>query len=139
MKKKWSPWPNGAASTAVQKFHVKVNRLKLELDGFLRKAINGEDDDDGNNYKKKVVAMEVKWKGPKSGALLVPFQGLPWRQRNYTARRLVSDDDDDRSVEWDDEFERLCSFSPKVDAWDLSFTLLYVSFIISIIIWLRFI
>lgn len=132
---KWSPWPTGAAAQNVRL--VKVNRLRLELAGFLRKG--------AQQRQRQHVSVEVKWKGPKPGVLrMVPFRGgwRSWRQqifRNYTPRRRLvpllgpkpnNGGDDDRSsaaVEWDDEFERLCSVSPKVDAWDLSFTLLYVS------------
>ena len=60
---KWSkPWQ----STAEKKVKVKVSQLKLL--GFQFRE-NVEDE------RLKLVAIEVKWKGPNRGLRLVPFTG----------------------------------------------------------------
>ncbi|XP_048331151.2 uncharacterized protein LOC125422860 [Ziziphus jujuba] len=115
-KMKWSPWQLTGASS--DKFHIKLNRLKLE--GFSsykvkKKKNNGE-------QQHGVVAIEVNWKGPKTGVVFVPFYGRSWRQRNCTACRALSKNGS--LIEWEDEFHKVCSFSTK-DALELTFSLLY--------------
>lgn len=123
---KWSPWRStgaggGGGGAEKKKLVVKVSQLKLL--GFQTRE-NVEDE------REKLVAIEVKWKGPNKpvgGLLLAPFYR---NRRDYTGRRdLIGGE---YSVEWDDEFERLCYFSPNdvgsFGSWDLGFSLLYVSF-----------
>lgn len=106
---KWLPWAQTGASA--EKFHVKLKRLKVE--GFC--------------YKDGVVAVEVKWKGPKTGIVLAPLQGRSSRpQRNCTACRAFNNAS---VIEWENEFERLCSFSIN-DAWELTFSFLCVCYLL---------
>lgn len=105
---------------------MKVNQLKLH--GF-----------SCENERDKALFIEVKWKGSKkhggpSGVLMAPFYGRSRCQKNYTGKGFPGKGE---IVEWDDEFESLCSFGLKQSGsfspWDLTFTLLHVSLIISVI------
>ncbi|XP_004291454.1 PREDICTED: uncharacterized protein LOC101310190 [Fragaria vesca subsp. vesca] len=112
---KWSPWPGGST----RRFHVKVNQLKLH--GF-----------SCENERDKALFIEVKWKGSKkhggpSGVLMAPFYGRSRCQKNYTGKGFPGKGE---IVEWDDEFQSLCSFGLKQSGgsfspWDLTFTLLH--------------
>lgn len=104
---------------------MKVNQLKLQ--GF-----------PCENERDKTLFIEVKWKGSKknggpSGVLMAPFYGRSRCQKNCTSNGFFSKGE---IVEWDDEFQSLCSFVSKQSArisfgpWDLTFTLLHVSLII---------
>lgn len=114
----WSPWM-GAGSGA-KKLHVKLKRLKLEV-------ISKEKVENG-----KIVAAEIKWKGPNSGALL-PFYRTSTCQRNHTRQRSLRRG---KSVQWDEEFECVCNFSVSKDGslgpWIVTFNVLYVSFFFSL-------
>lgn len=107
---------------------MKVNQLKLE--GFCEKKVeddggDGDDDDDD----KKIVVIAMKWKGPKAGLGLVPFPfyRTSTRQRDYTNQRCSSNKG--QPIEWDDEFESVCSFSISKDGsfghWEVTFNVLY--------------
>lgn len=98
---------------------MKVSQLKLQ--GF-----NFEEEKD------RVGVIEVKWKGSKPGGpgVLVPFYGRrsSRQPKNYTGQRFLSR----QVIEWDDEFQSLCNFGSEqggnFSPWDLTFTLLHVSF-----------
>ncbi|KAH0989573.1 hypothetical protein GBA52_001056 [Prunus armeniaca] len=101
---KWSPW----GTWGTKRFHVKVKQLKLE--GF---DCNGKVV--GDEKQRVGVVVEVKWKGSQAGGAgaLVPFYGRRSSryQKNYTSHRFLSRGHE--VVEWDDEFQSLCSFGLK--------------------------
>ncbi|GKU87273.1 hypothetical protein SLEP1_g1703 [Rubroshorea leprosula] len=103
--------------TAMKRLHVKVRPLKLE-------GLCGIEVEDGGG---KMVSVEMIWKGPNPG--LLPFyRSSSNRQRNRSNQRSVGEDG---SVEWDDEFERVCGFSiiskdpPLYGSWDVCFNILH--------------
>ncbi|PQM32717.1 uncharacterized protein Pyn_16570 [Prunus yedoensis var. nudiflora] len=65
------------------------------------------------------------WRGWSSGSIL--WQRSSRHQKNYTSHRFLSRGHE--VVEWDDEFQSLCSFGLKqggaFSPWDLTFTLLH--------------
>ncbi|XP_022729164.1 uncharacterized protein LOC111284640 [Durio zibethinus] len=109
---KWLP------RSPMKRLHVKVKHLKLE--GLSR----NEEEDEGVN--KKMVLVEMVWKGPKSG--LVPFyKSSSSHKRNRSSQRILGNG---KSIEWDDEFDRLCDFSvASIDrasgSWDALFNVLH--------------
>ncbi|XP_030951386.1 uncharacterized protein LOC115974944 isoform X1 [Quercus lobata] len=117
---KWSPWAAGV----VKRLHVKVNQFKLE--GFCEQKVE-DDGGDGDEDDDKIVVIAMKWKGPKAGLGLVPFYRTSTRQRDYTNQRCSSNKG--QPIEWDDEFESVCSFSISKDGsfgpWDVTFDVLY--------------
>ena len=104
----------------MKRLHLKVKPLKLE--GLSR----NEEEDEGVN--KKIVLVEMVWKGPKSG--LVPFYKSSSRhKRNRSSERMLGNG---KSIEWNDEFESLCDFSIVSKdrtscSWDVLFNVLHVS------------
>ncbi|XP_058074425.1 uncharacterized protein LOC131223133 isoform X2 [Magnolia sinica] len=111
---KWSPWP----PATVKRFEVKVKLLKLE-------GLEGAVDEKGKK-KKKVVVVEMRWKGPKVGLV-----SLRRRERRNVSKegRFAAETD---VVEFGDEFENVCGFSAtqkenSFNAWDVSFSILYIS------------
>ncbi|KAI5355112.1 hypothetical protein L3X38_008007 [Prunus dulcis] len=110
---KWSPWTRGGT----KRFHVKVNQIKLEGFDYNGKVV-------GDEKQRVGVVVEVKWKGSQA-----PFYGRrsSRHQKNYTSHRFLSRGHE--VVEWDDEFQSLCSFGWKqggaFSPWDLTFTLLH--------------
>lgn len=109
---KWSPWP---AAEESKKLQVKVNHVRLE--GFFKEKLE--------ESREKIVAIEVRWKGPKAG--LVSFYRTPTRQKNYTSHRFLRKGGE--AVEWDEEFESLCDFSVAKGGsfrpWNVTFNVLY--------------
>ncbi|XWS72674.1 hypothetical protein CRYUN_Cryun02cG0060800 [Craigia yunnanensis] len=109
---KWPP------KSPMKRLHVKVKPLKLE--GLSR----NEEEDEGVN--KKMVLVEMVWKGPKSG--LIPFYKSSSRhKRNRSSERIFGNG---KSIEWDDEFESLCDFSVvskdrTSGSWDVLFNVLH--------------
>ncbi|KAM3711418.1 hypothetical protein ACJW31_01G106400 [Castanea mollissima] len=121
---KWSPWAAGV----VKRLHVKVSQLKLE--GFCEQKVEDDDRGDGDGDEDdKIVVIAMKWKGPKVGLGLVPFpfNRTSTRQRDYTNQRCSSNKG--QPIEWDDEFECVCSFSISKDGsfghWEVTFNVLY--------------
>jgi hypothetical protein len=116
---KWS-WIQAAGTT--KKVHVKVRPLKLE--GLLCK-----EKVDGNGRERMVFVVKMKWKGPKSSGL-VPFYRVSKCQRNYSSQKFLKEGESD--IEWNGEkFESV--WIPSKDnsfvQWDVSFSVLYVSFL----------
>ncbi|XP_023922843.2 uncharacterized protein LOC112034262 [Quercus suber] len=120
---KWSPWAAGV----VKRLHVKVNQLKLE--GFCEQKVEDDGGDGDDDDDKKIVVIAMKWKGPKAGLGLVPFPfyRTSTRQRDYTNQRCSSTKG--QPIEWDVEFESVCSFSISKDGsfghWEVTFNVLY--------------
>lgn len=109
--KKWSPWP---PSSAMRRYEVKVGVLRLE-------GIGG-----GGAEKGKVVMVEMRWKEPKLG--LVPLRRK--ERKSTSMERAVGEES---WVDFGDSFENVCGFSISskgnvLSAWDVSFSVLYVSF-----------
>ncbi|XVE97421.1 hypothetical protein REPUB_Repub03eG0017900 [Reevesia pubescens] len=109
---KWPP------RSPMKRLNVKVKPLKLE-------GLSGnEEEDEGDN--KKMVLVEIVWKGPKSG--LVPFYKSSSRhKKNRSSERIVRNG---KSIEWDDEIESLCDFSVvskdrSSGSWDVLFNVLH--------------
>ncbi|XP_010254435.1 PREDICTED: uncharacterized protein LOC104595407 [Nelumbo nucifera] len=113
---KWAPW----MSSASKKFQVKVKSMKLE--GF-----NAHDEEEMKG--EKVVAVKIRWKTPKAGLVPLPrLSSSKHRRRHVSTERSVRRGE---VIEWDDEFENVCSFSmfckdnSSFNPWDVSFNLLY--------------
>lgn len=105
---KWSPWP----PSAMKRFEVKVELQRLEGIG-------------GVAERGKVVMVEMRWKGPKLG--LVPLRRR--ERKNTSMERAVGEES---WVDFGDSFENVCGFSTSTkgnvfNAWDVSFSVLYVS------------
>lgn len=137
---KWSPWP----AMVTRKYKVKVKPVKLESECVVDQCFIDDDHDDDRNHK--VMAIKVKWKGePKFG--LVPFSLAPKQRRHFSTEKMVNKLAAGRGaiMEWggeedeEDEFENVCSFSivsasdedggEKYGPWDVSFSVLYVSWL----------
>lgn len=110
-----------------RKFKVKVKLVKLEFE----LSNNGWNEGGGGGdveKKENVVVVKLKWKGePKFG--LVPFHRTSKRRIDFSTEKKV----DKRGgvvLEWDDEFENVCSFSivssndQKFGPWDISFSII---------------
>ncbi|XP_002515509.2 uncharacterized protein LOC8259447 [Ricinus communis] len=120
-----STWLSAAGRRTTKKLHVKVKPLKLEG------VNNGGTGDD--HEKKRMVVIEMKWKGPNynKSMLFLPFQKgfLNKCQKNYSSHRYLKNGDD---IEWDEEFENVCSFLMGSEdnkncfrSWHVSFKILY--------------
>ncbi|GAV85711.1 NT-C2 domain-containing protein [Cephalotus follicularis] len=105
---KWLP---GQARLLKKYYHVKLKPMKLE----------GFNVEDGNE---RIVQVKIKWIGNKTG--LVPFPSR--NQKNYTSKSFLRKG---KLVEWDNEFERVCSLpiiNPQdglFGPWDVSFHVLF--------------
>ncbi|OMO61657.1 hypothetical protein CCACVL1_23334 [Corchorus capsularis] len=115
---KWTSSPR----SPLKRLHVKVKPLKLE--GLSRRIDEDEEEDD-----KKMVMVEIVWKGPaKSAGLMVPlFKSSSKHKRNRSSERILRNNGE--SIEWDDEFESLCEFSVMskdrgCGSWDVSLNVL---------------
>lgn len=108
---------------------MKVNQFKLE--GFCEQKVEDDGADGDGEEDDKIVVIGMKWKGPKAGLGLVPFPfyRTSTRQRDFTNQRCSSNKG--QPIEWDDEFESVCSFSISKDGsfghWEVTFYVLYVS------------
>ncbi|XP_076956612.1 uncharacterized protein LOC143631873 [Bidens hawaiensis] len=108
---KWSPWQH--APTGYKKFHVKLERIKVE--GF-------EHGDGGGD---KVMGLEVRWKGErKHGLAVVGFHrwrhGERWRKERVVRKGEV--------IVWEEEdgLENICLFDQhKFVPWIVTFKLTY--------------
>lgn len=107
-----TPWPT-------KKLHVKLKLLKLE-------GLSALFEEDG---RQRVVMVETKWKGPKSG--FASFSRNSSLRKDYSShkffRRGVA------AVDWDEEFETVCNFSivskdGSFGPWIVSFNIAIVSF-----------
>nr|KJB06274.1 hypothetical protein B456_001G033700 [Gossypium raimondii] len=102
----------------VKRLHVKVKPLKLE--GITR---NEEEDD------KKIVLIEMVWRGPKSSLVSFHISSSSRHKRNRSSEKILGNGE---SIEWeDDEFDNLCDF-PVVSkdlgfgSWDVLFDVLLI-------------
>ncbi|OMO90818.1 hypothetical protein COLO4_18860 [Corchorus olitorius] len=113
---KWS-----SPRSAMKRLHVKLKPLKLE--GLSRRIDDDEEDD------KRMVMVEMVWKGPKSAGSMVPFiKSSSKHKRNRSSERIVRNNGE--PIEWDDEFESLCDFSVMSKdrgfcSWDVSLNVLH--------------
>ncbi|XP_057957477.1 uncharacterized protein LOC131150641 [Malania oleifera] len=109
---KWSRRPSAPAPP--KRFLVKVKPWKLE-------GLDMEED------VVKMVAIETRWKGPKSG-LLVPFHRPSKTPRDISSIRIARGE----SIEWDEEFQSICDFSVfskdkfSFSPWEVSFKIIHV-------------
>ncbi|KAJ4952990.1 hypothetical protein NE237_029822 [Protea cynaroides] len=116
----WSPWQ---AASASKKFQVKVKPWKLH--GF-DINFNGYDQDAEEEKEAEVVAVEMKWRVSKAG--LVPLRRPSSKHRQNVSTPVVVKQG--QVIQWDDEFERACSFSifkrdNSFHPWDISLNLLH--------------
>lgn len=114
MMMKWRPWP----PLVSKKFDVKLIVRRLE-------GCNPVQSDVEKAHDFSRMKVEVRWKGPK-----VALSSL-----RRTLKRNFTKEEDVRSngvVEWDEEFNSLCSLSAYKDnafhPWEIAFTVFNVSF-----------
>ncbi|XP_050228207.1 uncharacterized protein LOC126677568 [Mercurialis annua] len=119
---RWRPWP----LLGPRKYQVKLVVRRMEGWGLVREKKSGDDSDD-KEIKKDKLTVEIRWKGPRF-ALSSLRRTV---KRNFTKEVEVDffdDDDDDKNgvVEWDEEFQSLCTLSPQKEnvfhPWEISFT-----------------
>ncbi|KAI7736766.1 hypothetical protein M8C21_012641 [Ambrosia artemisiifolia] len=107
---KWRPWP----PLMSKKFKVKLVVKKMEGGGY-----DPVHADTGKAYHR---AVEIKWKGPK--ITLSSFRRTV--KRNFTREEKVVDPNG--VVQWDEEFETVCTLSGYKDncfnPWEIGFTVL---------------
>ncbi|PPD96590.1 hypothetical protein GOBAR_DD06403 [Gossypium barbadense] len=103
-------------TSPLKRLHVKVKPLMLE--GITR---NQEEDD------KKIVLIEMVWRGPKSSLVSFHISSSSRHKRNRSSEKILGNGE---SIEWDDdEFDNLCDF-PVVSkdlgfgSWDVLFDVL---------------
>ncbi|XP_076895099.1 uncharacterized protein LOC143547596 [Bidens hawaiensis] len=107
---KWSPWQH---ATGYKKFHVKVERIKVE--GFEHGGRGGD----------KVMGLELRWKGERKHRLAaVGFHrwrhGERWRKERVVRKGEV--------IVWEEEDDlgNICLFDPhKFVPWIVTFKLTY--------------
>ncbi|KAL0316016.1 UNVERIFIED_CONTAM: hypothetical protein Sradi_5479800 [Sesamum radiatum] len=113
---RWRPWP----PLISRKYEVKLSVHRLERGGD--SVHEGAQKDNGD------LAVEIRWKGPKIS--LGTFRRTV--KRNCTRAEVVKRVDGPNGavlVEWDEEFQSVCSLSGYTDnvfhPWEINFTVLH--------------
>ncbi|KAL0344879.1 UNVERIFIED_CONTAM: hypothetical protein Sradi_4319200 [Sesamum radiatum] len=114
---RWRPWP----PLISRKYEVKLSVHRLEGGGDW--VHEGAEKDNGD------LAVEIRWKGPKIS--LGTFRRTV--KRNCTRAEVVKRVDGPNGavlVEWDEEFQSVCSLSGYKDnvfhPWEINFTVLHM-------------
>ncbi|KAK4432643.1 hypothetical protein Salat_1026500 [Sesamum alatum] len=114
---RWRPWP----PLISRKYEVKLSVHRLEGGGEW--VHEGTEKDNGGG-----AAVEIRWKGPKIS--LGKFRRTV--KRNCTREEVVKRVDGQNGavlVEWDEEFQSVCSLSGYKDnvfhPWEINFTVLH--------------
>ncbi|KAK6152222.1 hypothetical protein DH2020_014857 [Rehmannia glutinosa] len=113
---RWRPWP----PLISRKYEVKLTVKRLECGDWVQE---GAEKDNG------ALAVEIRWKGPKIS--LGSFRRTV--KRNCTREEIVKRVDGPNGavsvVEWDEEFQSVCSLSGYKDnvfhPWEINFTVLH--------------
>ncbi|XP_075502169.1 uncharacterized protein LOC142540124 [Primulina tabacum] len=110
---RWRPWP----PLISRKYEVKLIVQRLEGCDWVHE---GAEKDNGG------LAVEIRWKGPKIS--LGSFRRTV--KRNFTKVEAVKHGQNGGVlVEWDEEFQNVCSFSGYKDSvfhpWEINFTVLH--------------
>ncbi|WCJ34161.1 hypothetical protein M5689_015482 [Euphorbia peplus] len=111
---RWRPWP----LLGPRKYEVKLVVRRME--GWdLVKEVTEEGKENGSGSGR--LTVEIRWKGPKFA--LSSFRRTV--KRNFTKEVEVSGEEND-AVEWDEEFQNLCTLSPQKEnvfhPWEIGFT-----------------
>lgn len=113
---KWPLWP----PLSSRKFEAKVIIHKLQGLNLAQLVI------DNNDFNKKRLVVEIKWKGQKSIALGPLRRSV---KRNFTEEGGFCGDG---VYEWNEEFKSVCNFSGYKEGmfypWEVVFTVFNVSF-----------
>ena len=111
---KWRPWPPPLVS---KKFLVRLIVRRLQGCDLLRDAAR----------ERSRLVVEIRWKGPRMTLGSLRRNSVA---RNFT-REAVVDGAAATVVEWDEEFETLCSLNSYKDnlfqPWEIAFTVFDVS------------
>ncbi|KAM6547775.1 hypothetical protein CsatB_019451 [Cannabis sativa] len=106
---KWRPWPPLPA----KKYEVRLVVRRLEGCDLVREGSGGEPGK---------LTVEIRWKGPK---MALSSLRRPAVKRNFT-REVDASSIENGVVDWDEEFQSICSFSPYKDnvfhPWEIAFT-----------------
>lgn len=115
---RWRPWP----PLVSRKYEVRLVVRRLEGCDLLRECA-----EKGSGETR--LTVEIKWKGPK-----VTLSSLRRAvARNFTREVEVEVDGDTHNggVDWDEEFQSLCTLSAYKDnvfhPWEIGFTVFNVS------------
>lgn len=113
---RWRPWP----PLVTKKYDVRLVVRRLE--GCCNDLVR-----EGSGELGKLT-VEIKWKGPK---MALSSLRRPAVKRNFT-REVDASLVQNGVVDWDEEFQSVCSFSAYKDnvfhPWEITFTVLNVSF-----------
>ncbi|XP_062112384.1 uncharacterized protein LOC133823563 isoform X2 [Humulus lupulus] len=115
---RWRPWPPLAA----KKYEVRLVVRRLEGCDLVREGAGGVG---GGEVGK--LTVEIRWKGPK---MTLSSLRRPVVKRNFT-REVDASSIQNGVVDWDEEFQSLCSFSAYKDnvfhPWEIAFTVFNLS------------
>ncbi|CAI9091420.1 OLC1v1026451C1 [Oldenlandia corymbosa var. corymbosa] len=110
---KWRPWP----PLSSKKFEVKITVKELQGLKVLAERVAGKSMVGPDCSR---LAVEIKWKGSKGIALTSLRRSV---KRNFTKEESLREDG---VVEWNEEFQSVCSFGVVKDAvyhpWEVVFT-----------------
>ncbi|KAL9275918.1 hypothetical protein AKJ16_DCAP20619 [Drosera capensis] len=114
-------WP---LRSSTRKFDVRISKMKLHLQGEFGRS------------SARVAAVEVKWRGASKLGFPVPSfnrKSSSSQKREVSGEKLIRKKNQEEVIEWEEEFENLCSFSSKEDdeeggsflPWLVSFGILF--------------
>ncbi|GAB2263879.1 hypothetical protein Droror1_Dr00026013 [Drosera rotundifolia] len=111
---RWRPWP----PLTVRKFDVKL---------LVHRLIGG-----GGGGGGGAVAVEVRWKGGKTGGLgsTLRRNAAATRRRDLTAEVVANGEGEDSVLQWEEEFRCVCNLSAyggnggELIPWEIGFTFL---------------
>ncbi|KDP36089.1 hypothetical protein JCGZ_08733 [Jatropha curcas] len=109
---RWRPWP----LLGPRKYEVRLVVRRMEGWDLVRES-GGEDKEN----KSDKLTVEIRWKGPKFA-----FSSLRRTvKRNFT-KEVEFAGEENGVVEWDEEFQSLCTLSPQKEnvfhPWEIAFT-----------------
>ncbi|EEF38291.1 uncharacterized protein LOC8259776 [Ricinus communis] len=116
---RWRPWP----ILGPRKYEVRLVVRRMEGWDLAKESISSDGEE-----KKEKLTVEIRWKGPKFA--LSSLRRRTTVKRNFTKQVEVSvggeDDNPNGVVEWDEEFQSLCTLSPQKEnvfhPWEIAFT-----------------